>query len=239
MAYPVYEQSGAPTGIGSGVTLNVPIPGTVNSNDILLLQVFGKTGITWSVPSGWTAIYNSGARLTCWKRADGTETGTQAVTASSSFGEKYGVMHRVSGCTTSATPHEGFASANGTSATITIPDLASDTTGAERLCLCLTLVHDDNTANDNATNYSEASDQNTTIGSDAAFYLYEYQQAAVGKPGADSYTQTASDIFRSHVIAMIPAASAGYANNVNTVGTANIGKINGVATANIAKVNTV
>jgi len=239
MAYPAYAESSTIVGVATAGTtgINVNYPATVNSDDILILYLNGKAAVTWDLPSGFTSI--SGARRAIyWRRASGSESGTITCTNdNASSMSMYGIIYRFSGCATSGNPYEGYATTTGNSTTVDIPDLASATTGIERLCICATSVNDDVTASDNATNYSQANTQRITTGSDGSFHLYTYQQATAGKPGADSYTQTGGgDFFDSRTMALKPP-SVGYANDVIGVASASIGKVNGVATANIAKVS--
>jgi len=245
MAYPVFEDA---TGISYAVANNqsvgidVSYLGTINSNDILVLFLMGKASgsYAWNTPSGFTHIASETGTFfsgVYWKRATGSESGTiNCKGTRNATINQYGIMYRFSGCVTSGSAVEGgSANTEGSTSTVNIQDLASDTTGVERLCCSIAAGDNDRAANDNATNYSEADDQQTGSGTDTTHQLYTYQQAIAGKPGADSYTLIAPLSWHQTTFALLPVA-LGYANDVVGVASASIGEVNGVATADIAKV---
>lgn len=235
MAYPVYEDNGGIDAEVSNTNVYPAFPGTVNANDILIANICTRSATTWNTPAGWTAIDVIGRRALFYKRASGSESGTETFNNNGTNDNCYGIIYRYSGCILTGTPYEQYATANGTDTTVVIPDLAGATTGVERLCAAHTFSNNNFTAADDASNYSEQSDLQSSAGSDAAFFTYTFQQATAGLPGSDGFTQSGSTFFITRLIALIPVPT-GYANNVNGVASANIGKVNGVATANIAKV---
>jgi hypothetical protein len=241
MAYPVFEDTGGIAGASSGTDITVNLPATVNADDILIIKLGGQSAAaTWSTLDGdWTELFDetNGAAL-YWLRADGTEDGGSVLFTMSESGKtRTGCCYRFSGCITTGDPFEQEVDTATSYSAVDIPDLAGNTTGAERLVCSFAIVTDNRTGDNDATNFSEANDQTHVVGNDGAAHLYTYQQATAGKPGADTYniSDFGSDYIKVTVMALMPP-SAGYGNDVTTVGSANIGKVNGVATANISKV---
>jgi len=238
MSYPVFEEAST-VAYKSATDVDVSYPATVNAGDLLWCCVICASG-TWSTPSGWTVLNGATTnRMVFWKEAAGTESGTLAVAKASGSSQNYGLMYRWSGQKSGSDWLQGTVNEYlAISATVSIPNFTDDTTDDEILCASVCLVLDNNSANNNASNYTERDDQLGTPGFfDSAFHLYTYQMASAGKPGTDSYTMTAADIYTVFSVGIAPASAAGYANDVNGVAAATIAKINGVATANIAKVS--
>jgi len=218
-------------------------PSTVNANDILICKIGQNiTGQSWSTGvSGWVEIYDASWGCVYYKRATGSESGTAKFTSTKSNVQS-AVIYRFSGCITTGTPYEQNANRAALDNNVDIPDLAGDTTGPNRLVIATVQITDDLYSNTGATNYTSQDEQVSSVNLGSANHLWTVAQAAAGRPGADSYgiELTGYDDMTINVMALIPvpAAGGGYANDVNTVGTAAIGKINGVATADIGKVNT-
>jgi len=228
----------------TSTALNVNYPATVDAGDILFCKVGGGSNThTWStVVSGWTEIVDEGGGALYWKRATGSESGTALFTASGSATHS-GVMYRWADCKETGTPYELAIHNYDTAGEVIIEDFVDDPSVDDTWCLAFTQVSD-NRGGGSATHYFSKNQQLSTLGSDSAHHLYAFPcYAKENRPGADSYdiNSFGLDYVTTSVLVLLPIAGGGptgYANDVNTVGTAAIGKINGVATADIGKVNT-
>ena len=234
MAYPVFaSDSGSLSTSLGGNTLNVAYPATVNADEVLYMLVGHKETGAWNEPSGWNQIYTGSdggiEGSFYWKRAAGTESGNQAVTCGGSpTGVLWGCMYRFTGVITTGTPHDSLALEYGGSTNVDIAEVESR--GSKRLCANFALIRNSNNSNDDAANYSSASEYLTGVGSDAAIHLFTYQQAGSDDVPADVYTLPTARNFQCHVVTI----RAPFADDVNGVSNANIGKINGVAKASAA-----
>ena len=103
---PVYASSGSLSS-GTGSTASVSFPSTVNADDILVMITAVKTSATFTTPSGWTkfgSINDSEMSYAWyWKRATGSESGTQSVSISAS-GDWGGIIYRYSDVNTGSNP---------------------------------------------------------------------------------------------------------------------------------------
>jgi len=239
---PSYEGSGTIAAV-VGTALNVNYPGTVDSGDILFCKLgSANNAVTWStVVSGWTEIRDAGGGALYWKRATGSETGTALFTASGSTTQS-GIVYRFAGCLETGTPYEQAAHQESTTDDIVIPALAGNTT-SEGLLAAMSQISDDRLRNGGPDYYIKFAEQSSTVGSDAANHLCILPTGTGENPGSDMLEVYGFgyDEQSCSVLNILPATGGGptgYANDVNTVGTAAIGKINGVATADIGKVNT-
>jgi len=255
MAAPAYVDShNAIVMVTSGLAssgIMCSYPETVNADDIVVCQIQTKDWFTTVIlPDGWTHIISIDyvTSYVChwiWKRAAGTEgNGTIRIYLDEPGGahnlQITSQMHGFSGCMTTGNPVEQAAAVltNGANY-VTVPALAGNTTGTDRLCVALGHTMDDRTGTDNATNYIRRHSIKTTAGLDAGAHCYTYVQAAAGNPGADQFSISSSEFSQCCAFALLPigAGASGYPQNVNGVASANIGKINGIATADITKVN--
>lgn len=144
MAIPTYVASGTGHSVNSNgaTTLTPGYPAGIAAGDFLLLMVksaHGTINPTFTTPAGWTIMVgptfsNNGVskQWLLYKVADGTESGTLSISATSSgAGANWAtIIHAFRGGTT----FEGVAVvANAVSATITDADIT--TLGADRLCV--------------------------------------------------------------------------------------------------------
>jgi hypothetical protein len=171
MAYPQYAGNG---GIAAAQDdyVDVPYPATVNQYDILIAIVQDSDNDTFITPTGWneiTTVNGSSASTLAafWRRADGTETGTQRFYSNSAAGLVIGgVMARFTSCIRTGTPY-GALVTNGItfSDTVTIPVI--NTLGDERLVVACIGVEDDKTLAD-SPDYTTQFHLLDTTGSDFA-----------------------------------------------------------------------
>lgn len=242
VAYKALGQYGAQyTSSGSG-SLRLYYPATgVTANDIAFAAVWANSSLgSWATPSGWTQLTYVNKYAWFWKRLAGTESGGSQIFSFSypSHSGIYGVMITFSGCITTGSPWDQAAIKNtgASSATVTIPDLTSDTGGPYRFIVNHVMSSSSAAnGNDDATNYSEFYEDATIRN----WLGYGYELVSAGKPGADSYTlDLAPTEWQGVTCPLIPASyPSGFGNAVNGVSAGNIAKINGVAVADIAKVN--
>lgn len=137
------------TGTRSSGTANPSptYPAGIATNDILLLWVVANSPGTIGSVSGFTAeaqvddgTNQVGARL-FWKRATGSESGSQSVTVTGGAGNNGAIIAAYRGCITSGTPYEGFSCAESNAdANTTHVSPATTTLGANRLVVRLWAV---------------------------------------------------------------------------------------------------
>lgn len=245
---------GAPVIVGNGgiayrygnLYIDVAFPGSIAAGDILIGVVYryqATVSQTFAEPSGWTKLFEipSGGgseHEMCfwWRRADGTESGVQRFTwtGASVNQPNWGVMYRITGCVTTGSPFDDTDSAGDTGTTASIPAMTSS--GAARLALAIIGAIYGPTLDNNATYYSEFSEDEDTNSVDVTFGAYTYSVAAAGAVSADSFTK--QDVTLDHwgLASLLLLPVPGYGNDVLGVASANIGKVNGVATANVSKV---
>ena len=240
MAYPAYVDNGGIAADNNELFLDIPYPGTVNANDVLITIIGIDDDDVFIFPNGW---YLGGAlRGTYfsvswyWNRAAGTESGTERWQVGVDNGKTLaGVMLRFSGCVTAGNPYGANTSAGISQGTTgAISDIT--TLGADRLCVCLAGIEDDTGTSDDAVSYSEIVDVTTAVGNGMGFSVFSYQKAAAGAVGADSFTIGGTDYWGTHTLALRDSVPSGYANDVLGVGTADIGGVTTVDTADISEV---
>lgn len=113
MAIPVYIDNG---GLDSAVstTVDVSFMGTINADDMLICQVIaGIDTDSWSNVTGWTKMgevkYTGTSEQTFaafWRRATGSESGTETFTYGSTSDTLSGIISRYTGVITSGDPIE-------------------------------------------------------------------------------------------------------------------------------------
>jgi hypothetical protein len=105
--YPVFSSVSSEVTVDAGATnINVSYPSTVNANDIIIMVV-SKGDWDYNIAAtGWTKITSTSYPHThvFWKRAIGTESGTQAVTLIVGTEKTTGYMVSYSGCVETGNP---------------------------------------------------------------------------------------------------------------------------------------
>jgi hypothetical protein len=210
MAYPVYAGNG---GIASGVgaSVDVPYPGTIAADDVLIVIVGDADDDSFDIPSGWARVGShtaNGNFSSAWywlRSPSGSESGTETFTSTKDAGQVVaGVMLRFSGCITDGDPYEAATLAGPTKSTsITISEI--ETLAAERLCVCLMGI-EDNAGTSGGTNYAEVMDVTTDTGSDMGFSAFTYQKTPAGVVSAETAT-TGNDYWTSYTFALKPPAA--------------------------------
>lgn len=202
---PNYEDKGAYNAYGGQVTNNVAYPATINANNILiiLVQAFGDR--TATTPTNWNSLASTSANRSVflfWKRATGSETGTETVTMSASVNST-SIMMRFSGCVTSGTPYEELVN-GGHVSTNTQDTGAMTTTGAFRLACAIHTL---------SAAYTPTTPSNYTLefneiqsGSNTSMNLFSQEVTIAGSVGAETVTTSSSSDRFMQTFALIPAA---------------------------------
>ena len=212
MAYPVYEDNGG-MAAADAATIDVAYPATVNENDILITILIDNDDDTFTTPSGWTKVHENtgGSIYLCtawyWKRATGTESGTETFTSNSDSGDVLsGTMFRFSGCVTSGAPYEDHTTAGDDDAATSAATISAITTeGSERLCVCL-MAEQDNRAITEGSTYTLETQLSTDVGGDQLVGLCTYEQATADDVAADSVTWSGPDRWHTYTFALIPTS---------------------------------
>lgn len=80
---PPIARVGSAQGVLSGSTVTISKPTGVAPGDLLVATVsYTSSGVTWTVPSGWTEAIDSGGLVVAWKIAGGSEPSNYAFTPS-------------------------------------------------------------------------------------------------------------------------------------------------------------
>ncbi len=186
---PNYVDSGT-IGTGIDASCDVPYPATVNLDDILFIVVMDADDDTFTTPTDWNVINNAIGitNLTVsmyWKRADGTETGTETLTSASSNGQLVaGIMHRYSGCVKTGTPYEQYLTSGENQSSTQTPDWIGDALGPNRLAIALLCVEDNTINAFTANSFTEDNRTATAVGSDAEFAAASIDVSGTTKPTA-------------------------------------------------------
>ena len=141
---PSYFSKGTLAATGGTLSIDVSYPTTVNENDIIFAVLMDADNDGFSAPDGtWNIILvddtNAQAGITImWKRAAGTESGTQTFTGTASQGKTTaGIMYSYSGCITTGTPFEGLVQHIMEQTTTHVMNNTNNTTGDNRLAVTL------------------------------------------------------------------------------------------------------
>ena len=143
MAIPTLDSSAAAIE-GTGTSLAVPFPGTVNSGDQLLLTYGVSSATGAATPSGWT-LQKTASQGACTaelytKSASGSETGTLTFTVNTDGEPKLARMYR----STDADSIEAIVSSSASGKTVDHADIVS--TDTDRLAMTVTSINDDESA---------------------------------------------------------------------------------------------
>jgi len=209
MAYPAYVDNGG-IAFNAGAAVDVPYPGTVNADDVLIIQVLDAAADDFTTPAGWTLLATSSKssyQSTVWfsKVATGAEVGTETVTSDSADGSGiFGVMSRFSGCSEKI-PIEGvdFEGPQRDTEYI-VPSIL--TQGSERLLVAFPCVEDD-VSIDPPVDWTEAFEAQSASG-DGCSLAVEYMQSA--DSGVEAFTfgvLGGNDSRATMALALIPAAA--------------------------------
>lgn len=210
---PDFIAAGTADAITAGSSLAPSFP-SVSANDILLLFVTAldsSGNATISTPAGWTAIssfhhaLSDTASALFWKRATGSESGTQTVSLSESVdaGVAYAVISSWGPCVTSGDPferanfyyHGSSTAARGKGLT---------TTGPNRRLVTFCVHPSVAVTGTNTNGWTEHYDASTMTGSDATVSISSVAQATAGKVLPLWRTLSSAGENLSHTLALIP-----------------------------------
>lgn len=217
--YPAYEGNGGKVE-GSGTTVDVPYPLTINANDILIMMcVYEGAGRTIATPSGWTLmeyINNSSSTnvYLFYKRAIGSETGNETLTITIAT-LHLGVMLRYSASVTTGTPYEDLTEVS-TAYDNNWDAAAITTTDVNRLAVCYGYGRKATAVTSYPSSYTvDQGNVTTIIGNDYCIAWSHDEIATATTTSLEEGLFTGAGIHAaSHTFALIPAA-AGYDKKVN------------------------
>ena len=191
---------------------------------MLIVHLMDADDDSFDTPSGWGKIdeniaHSNLSNVLYWKRAIGTESGTETFTSTKLAGSLVaGIMYRVSGCITSGTPYEGNVLSNIQQTTNRGQNLTSV---SDDVLGCAFFVIEDNVAASvTSANFIERSNLTTAVGSDACFTCSTRDMPSAETSSA-GYTWGTSEYNSVGVLALLPAAPSGdisgTANGVSAV----------------------
>ena len=209
MAAPAYRSGTAVTN-GTTTSCALSLPSGFAANDILVAVVFKENTNAFSAtPSGFALV--TGGRDTndgysvdiYWKRATGSESGSQTFTWSGSV-PRSGYLVAISGAITSGNPWDPATLAawasNSSSGVISANTVT--TTVAETLLLGIYTIDNGGTTWTSGSSMTERIDNGDT-------YLQTVDQAAAGATGTKSATPSNVNIRKALLVPLQPAAGGG------------------------------
>lgn len=207
----VFGAAGNPYGlVGVGTTveqlgttndINLPYPSGIKANDILVAHITITSGTAPShvVPSGWNLLLeatlgsdNAYRHYVFWKRAAGSESGTQAfnISTTGSSSIRVGTMSAWGGCVTTGTPFDGAVSNRDTSASATSSASLTTSQANEIVVNCIGV--DGNVSATPPGGYTEIADYGTASGFDAAESINYTTVVSAGAVAASTTTLSVS-----------------------------------------------
>lgn len=194
-------------------TVNYPV--TLSANDILLLHLsltddLGNADVS-SITGGWTLAGSAYANDTFgklyWKRATGSETGSETVTLTeiiSGSAPASGVMSSWSGCISSGTPFEELTFANQGSGT-NITGSAISTSGPNRRVVSFFSHPKIQTTGTNTNGWTEEYDLNSGAGDTTTMECCSKDAPSAGSVSACTRALAAAGVTNAITLALIPA----------------------------------
>lgn len=211
---PTFFATGGAAGADDVDSITPEYPAGIEQDDILLLHVHLRDGLgsgqVDSITGGWTLVdgvtlFDDCTAALYWKRADGTETGTETVT----FSERIDVVPARAvisawrGCVSTGTPYEG-ATHNTQFTTTAHVGSAVTTTGTNRRVVTFFGISTRNTTGSPTNGWDENYESNTTAGNDASENCNSIEAASAGSVSAVTRTQLLSSNNISFTLALIP-----------------------------------
>lgn len=220
MAAPVFAAAGTGA-VSSAPTINIGYPSGIASGHLLITHVRCESAQTISTPTGWTKLFgptntgNANYYLFA-KSADGTESGSQAFTASGGTATMSGRMYRFTGWLNDATMANNFegSATSGPTTSNTIADAGVTTAGTDRLVCNFVGVDDDNaldafTGQTGGTWAEAVAEFTTSTGNpDSAYGLQTETLASAGTINGGTDVMAASDPWVVFGLAILPSGDA-------------------------------
>lgn len=163
MAFPTVESLTETSGDASGgSSLDIDLPATISSGDLLLMLVAAETltAPSWTTPAGWTAlqtgqINGDDAAAIFYKSASGSETSPVSVAVGANADGFAGQVFRISGWEGTSSGIAAATAVEGFSSPLDPPASPSMTAGGgDNLFIVASLMADDNdTVTSTSTNY--------------------------------------------------------------------------------------
>lgn len=216
---------GAPLFVGAGTlgstetttTMTPGYPAGISANDILFMFIGLRDGsgnaTISSVSGGWTLVeempYMTGSDETSalyWKRATGSESGTETVTLSEvlTFGNGVAQIVAYRGCVTSGTPYERNTLYAMTGSSTTHQGKGLTTAGVDRRAVSFFYSYGVNTTGSNNNGWTEDYEGGTITGEDGTISVNSIEKAVAGKVAGCNRTMAASCGFICYTLALIP-----------------------------------
>jgi hypothetical protein len=207
--YPQWSGFGGLCASDNVSSIDVEYPKTINANDILFATLFTDANEAYSTPSGWNLAesYLSSAHTAYlfWKRAAGTESGTQTFSGSTNH-LRGGKIWRFDNCITSGTPYEDITEANGSGSPITVSSIT--TTGSNELGVCFMSVEDNPTVSPIASPvWNEIGEGISATGTDLGQAAYYLHIPSATTTDASTITLWANDLWVSWTLALFPSGT--------------------------------
>lgn len=207
MAVPVYEDRGAFSAFGGSSTNDVDYPTTVILDDILIILILAFGNRTATTPTNWNALadtQDTRSVITLWKRATGSESGTETVTLSSSVNST-SIMMRFSGCITTGTPYESLV--NGGHVDSNTQDTGElTTTGIDRLAAAIHVITTEYTPTTPTGYTTEFNEIQASF--DTSMTLFTQEQLTAGTVSAEAATTVAGSDRFMQTFALIPVGTS-------------------------------
>ena len=240
---PIYEDKGAFNAYGGMATNNVAYPATIAEGNLLVIVVLAFGNRTATTPSGWTQIASiSDVRsvFMFYKIADGTETGSETVTISSSVNST-SIMMRFSGNLTSGTPIESIINGGHVSSNSQFTGELT-TTGADRLAAAVHIISANYVPSTPANYDLEFNELQSSYST--CINLFTQPKASAGTVASEeSTTVSTSDRFMVS-FAILPADTGSDNVSISSIetgapeiGTINISQNQNVSVSNIVNQN--
>ena len=215
---PTYNQSGTGN-TTTGDTLSVPYPvsGLANLDIAIIATIIrNATDLPITIPGDWDTVVDArvGAMNVSWswKRLDGTETGNVTITGGPGGGIGFcGRMYVYRGCIATGDPYEDNTVSSGAVVT-TYSSAAIDTTGADRLAVCLVQITDDDKTYSGMTGSNVTWTLNAQFASasglDQTLIAQSAPVASALSVTAGSETYAGAEEWQNYTFALLPEASS-------------------------------
>jgi hypothetical protein len=223
MAAPTFVAASATvTADTSGGASTIPSVPTHQADDILIACAYNAASAAMSTATaGWTKIAGSAGDdfVWWWKRATGAGTAGPTITASGT--DQFAICFVIRGCITTGTPYED-ATVGNTGLTTTPQSAVIDTTGADRLAVCI-LNHDDDTVFSSGyppATWTDSANVNTTSGTQNGFKILTKTIASTSTVAQVTIgTWSANEYQSSLTLAFIPSGPPTNTLQGSTTGT--------------------
>lgn len=230
---------GVPAFVGAGTlgstetttTMTPGYPAGISANDILFMFIALRDGsgnaTISSVSGGWTLVQempymtvSDETSALYWKRATGSESGTETVTLSEVLTNGNGMATIVAyrGCVTSGTPYERNTLYAIASNSTTHQGKGLTTAGTDRRVVSFFYSYGVDTTGSNNNGWTEDYESGSTTGTDGTISVNSIQKSVAGKVAGCNRTMAATCTFICYTLALVPVGgTAGSADSYANV----------------------